>query len=80
MTLCSISQVSIFSQTGEKKIEGNGWGILVYHTVFNKLFTMSVLNHQNPFITGAVPIMIVDVWEHAYYLKYKNRRGDYLEN
>ena len=62
------------------KLFGSGWvwlaraqqdggGLRVYTTP----------GHDNPLMQGHFPILVNDVWEHAYYLKYKNRRGDYLE-
>jgi Fe-Mn family superoxide dismutase len=60
------------------KVEGNGWGALVYSPMFNRLYTLAMLNHQNSHMTGTITLLIADVWEHAYYLKYQNRRGDYL--
>ncbi len=61
-------------------VEGNGWGVLAYHPGFNRLYTLSVLNHQNLSVTGAIPLLMLDVWEHAYYLNYQNRRPDYIAN
>ncbi|MBZ0273371.1 superoxide dismutase [bacterium] len=61
------------------KVEGNGWGMLAYHPLFRKLYVLSVHNHQNTSVVGAIPILVVDVWEHAYYLKYQNKRGDYIK-
>ncbi|NLH49210.1 MAG: superoxide dismutase [Myxococcales bacterium] len=60
-------------------VEGSGWGALVYDPTFGRLYTMGFLNHQNLNIPGAIPLLLVDVWEHAYYLKYQNRRADYLK-
>jgi len=39
---------------------------------------VATANQDNPFSDGATPIMGIDVWEHAYYLKYQNRRADYV--
>jgi Fe-Mn family superoxide dismutase len=61
------------------KVEGNGWGALVYAPAFKRLYTLAILNHQNSYMVGAITLLISDVWEHAYYLKYQNRRGDYLK-
>jgi Fe-Mn family superoxide dismutase len=58
--------------------EGNGWGALVWSPMLKRLYTLAILNHQNSYMVGAIPLLITDVWEHAYYLDYQNRRGDYL--
>ena len=44
-----------------------------------KLQIVSTPNQDNPLMNGQTPILGVDVWEHAYYLRYQNRRGDYLD-
>lgn len=58
---------------------GSGYAWLIKDS-FNKLKIISTPNQDVPLILGSIPILLVDVWEHAYYLKYQNRRGDYLEN
>jgi len=68
-----------FTQTAVT-VEGSGWGALVYDMTVGRLYTMALQNHQNVTIPGAVPLLMVDVWEHAYYLKYQNRRIDYIKN
>ncbi|HVC20054.1 MAG TPA: superoxide dismutase [Vicinamibacterales bacterium] len=55
---------------------GSGWAWLVEHN--GKLAIESTANQDSPLMDGKRVIMGVDVWEHAYYLKYQNRRGDYL--
>jgi superoxide dismutase, Fe-Mn family len=55
---------------------GSGWAWLV--DVGGKLVIESTPNQDNPMMEGKKPILGVDVWEHAYYLKYQNRRPDYL--
>ncbi|WP_232517432.1 MULTISPECIES: superoxide dismutase [Aquimarina] len=66
-----------------KKRFGSGWAWLCQDTD-KKLFITSTANQDNPLMTVAEkqghPILGIDVWEHAYYLKYQNKRGDYLNN
>lgn len=59
-------------------VEGSGWGLLAWEPLKGRLIAQALMNHQNSMITSAVPLLIADVWEHAYYLKYNNRRGDYV--
>jgi len=61
-------------------IEGSGWGMLVWCPVGEHLMTLGVENHQKQLPAGKIPLLVLDVWEHAYYLKYQNRRGEYVEN
>ena len=55
---------------------GSGWAWLI--DVGGKLVIESTANQDSPLMEGKKPILGVDVWEHAYYLKYQNRRPDYL--
>jgi Fe-Mn family superoxide dismutase len=55
---------------------GSGWGWLVVEK--GDLNVISSANQDSPLMTGATPILGIDVWEHAYYLKYQNRRPDYI--
>ncbi|HEU5210128.1 MAG TPA: superoxide dismutase, partial [Longimicrobiales bacterium] len=57
---------------------GSGWAWLVVDGSGN-LDVYSTPNQDSPYMKGHTPILGVDVWEHAYYLKYQNRRPDYLE-
>ena len=66
-----------FNDAGLKQF-GSGWAWLV-RDQGGKLQVMSTPNQDNPMSQGFYPIMGNDVWEHAYYLKYNNRRGDYLK-
>jgi Fe-Mn family superoxide dismutase len=65
-----------FVEAGLKQF-GSGWVWLV-RSGDGKLSVTSTPNQDNPMSSGLEPIMGNDVWEHAYYLKYQNRRGDYL--
>jgi Fe-Mn family superoxide dismutase len=56
---------------------GSGWSWLVSDGA-GKLQVISTANQDSPYMQGLTPILGVDVWEHAYYLKYQNRRPDYL--
>jgi superoxide dismutase, Fe-Mn family len=55
---------------------GSGWAWLVAHG--GKLEIVSTANQDSPVMEGRYPVMGIDVWEHAYYLKYQNRRNEYL--
>ena len=58
---------------------GSGWAWLVKDEVGN-LEIISTQNQDTPFTLNLYPILLVDVWEHAYYLQYQNRRAEYLDN
>ena len=62
-----------------KAVEGSGWGILVVEPVSSRLAILQVEKHQDLTIWGSTPILVCDVWEHAYYLKYQNKRPDYVD-
>lgn len=70
-----------FADAGAKRF-GSGWAWLVVKD--GKLQVGSTANQDNPLMPGleisGLPILGMDVWEHAYYLKYQNKRGDYVEN
>jgi Fe-Mn family superoxide dismutase len=61
-------------------VEGSGWGILAYQPIFNKLVILQAEKHQDLTQWGAIPLLVIDVWEHAYYLKYQNKRADFVAN
>jgi superoxide dismutase, Fe-Mn family len=64
-----------FNETTAKQF-GSGWGWLLWDG--GKLVITTTANQDNPLSQGKYPILGNDVWEHAYYLKYQNRRPDYL--
>ncbi len=64
-----------FNDNGVKRF-GSGWTWLILKG--NSFELISTANQDSPLMQGAYPIMGNDVWEHAYYLKYQNRRADYL--
>lgn len=59
-------------------VEGSGWGMLAL--IEDELEIITIEKHQDLYVTGAIPILVCDVWEHAYYLNYQNKRGDYIDN
>jgi Fe-Mn family superoxide dismutase len=65
----------LFNETTAKQF-GSGWGWLVF--TGGKLKVMTTANQDSPLSQGLYPILGNDVWEHAYYLKYQNRRPEYL--
>ena len=64
-----------FNETTAKQF-GSGWGWVIYAD--GKLKVITTANQDSPLTQGYYPILFNDVWEHAYYLKYQNRRPDYL--
>lgn len=59
-------------------VEANGWGLLGFEPLGRRLMVLQVENHQKLTTWDFRPILTCDVWEHAYYLQYKNRRGEYV--
>jgi Fe-Mn family superoxide dismutase len=60
-------------------IMGSGWAALMWDTLSSQLVITQIHDHQSSTIQGAVPLLVLDVWEHAYYLQYRNERAKYLE-
>jgi len=60
-------------------VEGSGWALLVWEPSAGQLEVLTAEKHQNLTQWGVVPLLVLDVWEHAYYLKYQNRRAAYVE-
>jgi len=63
-----------------KKVEGSGWAILAYEPMGRRLLILQAEKHQNLTIWGVIPLLACDVWEHAYYAQYQNRRSEYVDN
>jgi len=59
-------------------VEGSGWALLVWEPNAGQLEVLTAEKHQNLTQWGVVPLLVLDVWEHAYYLKYQNNRGAYV--
>ena len=69
---------SLIAETS-KNVDGNGWGIVAYQPYSDSLTVLQCENHEKLTQWGAIPILVIDVWEHAYYLKYKNRRTEFVD-
>jgi superoxide dismutase, Fe-Mn family len=66
-----------FSAAAEK-VEGSGWAMLIWSPRSHRVEILQAEKHQNQSQQDMVPLLVLDVWEHAYYLKYNNRRADYI--
>ncbi|WP_270181534.1 superoxide dismutase [Alkalihalobacillus sp. CinArs1] len=62
------------------KVEGSGWAILVWSPVSRRLEILQAEKHQNLSQWDVIPLLVLDVWEHAYYLQYENNRKEYIDN
>ena len=60
-------------------VQGSGWAILGYSAMTQRLHVVQAEKHQNQTLQGITPLLVLDVWEHAYYLKYQNKRADYVK-
>ncbi len=63
-----------------KSVEGVGWAILVWEMRSGRLAIQTVEKHQMFSLWDVVPLLVLDVWEHAYYLQYQTKRGEYVNN
>lgn len=61
-----------------KAVEASGWGILAWVPRFNKLEVLQCEKHQNLTLWGCIPILVIDMWEHSYFLQYKANRAEYI--
>ena len=59
-------------------VEASGWCILAWVPKFNKLEVLQCEKHQNLTLWGCKPILVLDMWEHSYYLQYKTSRQEYI--
>jgi Fe-Mn family superoxide dismutase len=60
-------------------VAGSGWGILAYRKMDDALVILQAEKHENLTQWGVTPVLVLDVWEHAYYLKYQNKRPDWTK-
>ena len=76
----SYEKLKAYLAKTSKDVDGNGWGILSYQPYIDKLTVQQCENHEKLTQWGAIPLLVIDVWEHSYYLKYKNKRADFVDN
>lgn len=62
-----------------KSIQGSGWSALVFDPMAKRLNTLVFYDQQGNMPVGTQPLLLLDMWEHAYYLQYKNVKADYVE-
>jgi len=60
-------------------VQGSGWAGLFYDSIGGNVIIQQFFDQQSQFAAGTVPLLLLDVWEHAYYLDYKNVRADYVK-
>jgi Fe-Mn family superoxide dismutase len=59
-------------------VQGSGWGALAWEPMAQRLVVEQVYDHQGNIGNGTVPLLVLDMWEHAYYLDYKNVKADWV--
>jgi superoxide dismutase, Fe-Mn family len=67
-----------FSKTAGT-VMGSGWAVLLWDTFSSRLVVAQVHDHQSNTIQGGVPLLVLDAWEHAYYLQYQNEKVKFFE-
>jgi superoxide dismutase, Fe-Mn family len=66
--------------TAANQVQGSGWAILAYQPLGQRLIILQAEKHQNLTQWNVEPLLALDVWEHAYYLEYQNKRADYVKS
>ena len=60
-------------------VQGSGWGALTWEPLGKRLMVEQVFDHQGNTGNGTLPILVIDMWEHAYYLQYRQRKTDWIQ-
>jgi Fe-Mn family superoxide dismutase len=60
-------------------VQGSGWGALAFEPLGRRLIVEQIYDHHANVANGAIPLLVFDVWEHAYYLQYRNVRADFVD-
>ncbi|MDO8683155.1 MAG: superoxide dismutase [Armatimonadota bacterium] len=75
----SIEAFKVLFLATTNAVEGSGWGVLAYRKMDDALVVLQAEKHENLTQWGVTPVLVLDVWEHAYYLKYQNKRPDWTK-
>ncbi|KYG33173.1 superoxide dismutase [Alkalihalobacillus trypoxylicola] len=76
----SFEQMKNHFTEAANQVEGGGWAMLVWSPRSKRLEILQAEKHQNLSQQDMIPLLVLDVWEHAYYLQYKNEKKKYIEN
>jgi superoxide dismutase, Fe-Mn family len=60
-------------------IMGSGWGALVWEPLAGRLLTCQIYDHQSNLSQGGISLMVIDAWEHAYYIQYENQKQEFFK-
>jgi Fe-Mn family superoxide dismutase len=60
-------------------VQGSGWGALAWEPLGGRLYVAQIYDHQDNIGQSSGPLLVLDAWEHAYYLQYRNKRPEYVE-
>lgn len=61
-------------------IQGSGWAALAWEPLGKRLVVEQIYDHQGNIGNGTIPLLVLDMWEHAYYLQFKNVKADWLQS
>lgn len=74
----SLDKLKSQMSTTAATVQGSGWAVLGWCRTSGSLTLLQCENHEKKAVWDVTPLLVVDVWEHAYYLKYQNRRPDFI--
>ncbi|MEM0913420.1 MAG: superoxide dismutase [Planctomycetota bacterium] len=76
----SFDKFKAYFKAAAAGVKGSGWAVLGYEPLGGNLIVFSMNDQDMKTMAGFTPLLPIDVWEHAYYLKYQNRRTEYIDN
>ncbi len=74
----SIDAMKVQFTRATEKVEASGWGILIWQPAWGHMEILQAEKHQNLTQWSGIPLLVCDVWEHAYYLDYRSQRSEYV--